>query len=101
VFWTKLKATSWFKPYYEEWADVAREKRKQLAFQAIMQEVKTSGKSSFSAAKYLIEEPWRNGGSVYEKRKIKESIATTATKAYTNSAVQKDLERLKSEGLLS
>lgn len=101
VYWTKLRSTSWFKPYYEEWSDVATEKRKQIAFQAIMNEVKSNGKSSFTAAKYLIEEPWRNGNSVYEKRKIKESIASTATKAYTNSAIQKDLERLKSEGLLS
>lgn len=58
-YWLILRETDFIKPYLEEWRKVADVKRKQKAFESIVNEVATNGKNQFAAAKYLIEEPWK------------------------------------------
>jgi len=100
-YWFSLQEAPWFKKHIEEWRLVAAEKRKCQAFKAIINEVKSNGKSAFTAAKYLIEEPWRNGNSVAEKKRIKREIEETTNSAYHSKAIKSDIERLQEEGLIN
>lgn len=102
VYWkTQLSQDKWFTKYLEEWRMAATEKRKSLAFEAIINEVKDKGKSGFTAAKYLIEEPWLVGATATEKKEIAKTRRLTAEKAYSATAFQEDLNRLKEEGVLN
>ena len=92
-FWLNMKTSKQLGPLFEPWKELVDIKRKQLAFQVILKEVKEEGKNSFQAAKYLIEEPWKKG--VVAKRKAKET-----TKEAFSTSVQKDAERLKESGYL-
>ena len=98
-FWQSLTESVWFRRHIEEWRHLAATKRKQVAFKAIIHEVKTKGKSSFTAAKYLIEEPWRFGPAS-ERKKIKKQISDSADAALKDSTVQADLARLREEGMI-
>ncbi len=98
-FWQCLSEAAWFKPHVEEWRHLAAIKRKQAAFKSILKEVKTNGRSAFSAAKYLIEEPWKFGSAV-ERKKVRKQISDSAEAALSDSTVQSDLNRLKAEGLI-
>lgn len=100
-FWLRLQNAVFFKETLTEWRQHAAEKRKCLAFEAIIKEVKNDGKSSFTAAKYLIEEPWRNGNSVAEKKRLKAEIEKTATNAFISKSAESDYQRLKDEGILN
>ena len=92
-FWERLKKAPWMPAYVDAWKHEAEIRRKSLAFGAVLKEVREDGKSSFQAAKYLIEEPWRKGS--VERRKTKAS----AREAY--DLVRDDVDRLKEEGLLN
>lgn len=100
TYWFRLIESPWFIPHLEEWRMHAAEKRKQKAFKAIADEVSKRGKSAFTAAKYLIEEPWRTGSTVEEKKRLKQQISKTAEAAFQNKEFQSDIERLKEQGLL-
>lgn len=98
-FWQCLAESGWFKPHVDEWRHLAAIKRKQAAFKSIINEVKTNGRSAFTAAKYLIEEPWKLG-SATERKKARKQIADTADAALNDSTIQSDLKRLKEQGLI-
>ncbi len=98
-FWQKLSESPWFGPILEEWRHFAAVKRKQVAFKAIIDEVKTKGRSSFTAAKYLIEEPWKFGPAT-ERKKTRKRISDSAEEAFKDSTVQADLARLREEGMI-
>ena len=66
-----------------------------------MSEVTEGGRSSFTAAKYLIEENWVNQGQTKDGRAARKEAKDTASKAYERSAVSDDLKRLREEGLLN
>lgn len=91
--WEEIKATYWFKPYYERWTLETDILRKSEAFKSVISEVKNNGKSAFSAAKFLIDEPWKPKTKVSREKK-KESTG----KAY--DSVSADVIRLKDQGLL-
>lgn len=101
IYWNRLTTDKWFAPYIDEWRFAASEKRKSLAFKAIMSEVKSNGKSSFTAAKYLIEEPWLSGSTASEKKQIAKAKEASTSKAYHAVEFAKDIERLKEEGVLN
>lgn len=88
-WWEEVKTTSWIKGPLSEWRKVATIKRKAKAFQAILKEIEEGGRSSFTAAKYLIEEPW------IDKRTkgAKEAAQETTEKAF--ESVSGDVIRLK------
>jgi hypothetical protein len=93
-YWMKLREWPPIQPYLEEWRAICDVKRKQKAFEAIIAEVETRGKSAFSAAKYLIEEPWKG-----RTKATKEKVNRTTKEA--RSVFEEDVERLSEQGLLN
>jgi hypothetical protein len=87
-FWEWLKTATWMEPYLEEWRTITDIKRKQAAFKTIFDEA-MEGRSRYTAAKYLIEEPWK------DKRdpKVKEKNKRTTEEAF--SFYKDDVARLK------
>lgn len=100
-FWLKLQLSPVLSSELEDWRKVTAQKRKQKAFAAIIKEVEENGRSAFTAAKYLIEEPWKEVGSVRQKKQARAESAETAERAYREDSVDKDIARLKSAGLLN
>jgi hypothetical protein len=100
-FWENILACEWFKPYHDEWSRVTDVKRKQEAFEVIIGEVKSRGKNSFQAAKYLVEEQWKGKSSSGDKRAARSTARKTATEAFETSGLKQDLERLKEQGHLN
>lgn len=92
-YWDKISKTPRLVPYIEELRKVAAIKRKELAFKAVIQEAK-DGKSRFTAAKYLIEEPWKGNS-----RSVKKQIQETSIEAA--NLVNEDIERLREAGLIN
>lgn len=86
--WKMIANTPWMEPYLEEWRETADVKRKRDAFKAVLEEAET-GRSKFSAAKYLIEEPWKDK----RNKEVKERSKRTSDRA--NSEFKDDIERLK------
>lgn len=93
-WWLKARETKPFIPVVAQWRHEADTLRKQKAFKAIMEEVE-SGKSSFAAAKYLVEEPWKDKRNPRVKKQVQESA-----KAGLNP-LNDDLERLREEGFIN
>jgi len=92
-YWFKLRDAKFMSSYLPEWREEADIKRKQKAFKAVFKEVEENGRSAFTAAKYLIEEPWK--GKTLEVKK-----ATRRTTGKAVSVFDEDLERLREDGVL-
>ena len=87
--------------HIEAWRREAAVRRKQLAFKVIVDEVRTSGKSAFSAAKYLLEEGWvAQDKRTQDGRKKRQEVRETAEEAFERAAIEEDLKRLREEGFL-
>jgi hypothetical protein len=99
-FWQCLTEANWFQRHIQEWRLIAATIRKREAFKSIINEVRTNGKSSFTAAKYLIEEPWKTGNALQRKQN-KKLISDSAEAAFSDSTIQSDLKRLKDEGIIN
>lgn len=93
-YWFKLREAKFMPAFLNEWREEADIKRKRKAFKAIIKEVEENGRSAFTAAKYLVEEPWKGN-----TQKAKATKKATTKKALT--AFDEDLERLTEEGLLN
>lgn len=92
-YWTKLREADFMESYLKEWNMIADIKRKQKAFEAIMDEVKSKGRSAFSAAKFLLDEPWKPND-----KETKEAKRKSTEEAY--NPFKEDVERLKDEGFI-
>lgn len=95
-FWENLCNLTLFKPYLERWRKEADLRRKKKAFQAIIETATSKEVSAtrLSAAKYLIDEPWKTG----DRKARKESKQTTQEAFETYKS---DVERLKEEGIIN
>lgn len=72
--WQQIVESTWMQPFIEEWRMEADVKRKSNAFKQIYKEATNpAGKSSYSAAKYLIEEPWVDKREKRNKERNKKS----------------------------
>ena len=71
VFWSKLQEVAWLKEKLVDWRHEADVKRKSIAFEYILKEIKEDGRNGYHAAKYLIDEPWkpRTKANTESKRK--------------------------------
>ena len=94
-FWKNIAKCTWMQDHLEEWREVVEVKRKSLAFQSVIKQVEEDGKSSFQAARFLIEEPWK------DKRTPKVAKAAKASTTQASNVVSSDVKRLKEEGLLN
>lgn len=87
-YWTAIQNSPSLSEYIEEWRQVADIKRKSEAFKAIIDEVQNEGRNRYSAAKFLIDEPWKP-----KDRASKEKQKKTTQAARTQ--VNDDVERLR------
>lgn len=101
MYWLKIRDDTFISGHLREWRLIAAQKRKEIAFKAILDVIKSKGPSSFTAAKYLIEEPWLTGNSVAHKKLLRKQSEDTSAKAYKDSSVSQDFIRLKEEGLIN
>lgn len=88
-FWDNLCVCKWMEPHLVEWRRIADAKRKSKAFKVILSEIEEGGRSAFTAAKYLIEEPWKDK----RKAKVKEEVSQSATDGY--NMIKDDVARIK------
>lgn len=96
-FWLEVRDEPWIKDTLSLYRREADTRRKAMAFKSIIKEVKTGSRSAFTAAKFLIDEPWLQGASVSEKKEIaKRKRQTTAEAAEASKAVE-DFKRLMSQ----
>ena len=93
-YWMILQKVAKLKPHIEKWREIAEMKRKQKAFKAIINEVEHEGKGKLQAAKFLIEEPWKNK----RIKTTREASKKTTERAF--NSVSDDYKRLREEGLL-
>lgn len=94
LYWLALRDNPKVKPFVEDWRQIADAKRKSQAFKAIINEVQNDGKSSFSAAKFLIDEPWK------DKRNPKVKAQSKASTEKAMSSFKDDVKRLRDEGFI-
>lgn len=99
--WEKISTSANVQKHVEKWRKEATIRRKAMAFQSVVSEVTEGGKSAFTAAKYLIEEPWAvKDGRTKDGRKARADARETAQEAFERAGVHEDLKRLKEEGLI-
>lgn len=93
-FWLNLSECKWLEDHVTQWRRITDARRKAKAFSAIVQEIDNDGRNAFAAAKYLIQEPWK------DKRdpKVKKDSEETTKEAYRE--FHGDIDRLKESGLL-
>lgn len=89
VYWINWSNSPRLKPHLDKWRQVAEMKRKQIAFKAMVNEVRNDGKGSLQAARFLIEEPWKNK----RLKKVREQSNKTTEQAH--NSVSSDLKRLE------
>ena len=89
AYWYNVRETSTLRGHLEEWREICDVLRKKKAFEAILNEVKSKGRNSFQASKYLIEEPWKKGSP--NRRKVRQ----TTEEAFNQSVLKEDLERIR------
>lgn len=95
-YWLAAREMVAFRPHLEEWRKEADLERKRIAFQAIISEVKEGGRSAFSAAKYLIDEPWK---TAKDRKQSKETTEKAFQQVRSNKDIAEDWERIQSETL--
>lgn len=99
--WEKMQLTAPLKKPIEKWRKEAEVKLKSLAFESVVKEIQENGRSSFTAAKFLINEEWRSkedGRTARKDRNTKDKHSSE--EAFEKAGVSEDLERLKSQGLI-
>lgn len=93
-YWLYLREQPFFQKYLAEFRELASTKRKQMAFEAIIEDAKDkTSRTRVTSAKYLIEEPW-----IPNTRRTKETKKKTTEAAV--SPFKDDITRLREEGLL-
>lgn len=93
-YWLIIREQKFIEDALKQYRREADVRRKALAFKSIVKEVKSNGRSAFTAAKFLIDEPWAQGNSVAEKKKIAKGKAETTQEAYETSQAVEDFKRL-------
>lgn len=90
ITWERLSEADGIKPHVEAWRRAADVARKSKAFKAVVSEVEDG---NFQAAKFLIQEPWKD--TPKEKKEAKE----TTKEAF--GSITEDISRLEEKGLLN
>jgi len=67
--WEKIQKAPQIAPYVKRWRNEVEVKVKSQAIQAIAEEMKTGGRSSFSAAKLLLEKGWLDKDNASQAKK--------------------------------
>lgn len=96
-FWLDVRDEPWVKEFLPLYRKEADTRRKAMAFKAIIKEVKTGSRSAFTAAKFLIDEPWLQGATATEKKEIARRKRETSAEASEASRAVEDFKRLMSQ----
>jgi len=100
--WEKMQTTVPLRKPIDKWRREAEVKRKSLAFESVVKEIQEGGRSSFTAAKFLINEEWKSREDGRAARKEKNSKdKSTSQEAFERAGVNNDLKRLKDQGLMN
>lgn len=92
--WTKVANSVAFRGYVKEWRKEIEVRIKSDAIKAIAEEMKSGGRSSFSAAKLLLEKGWIDKEpSSAAKKKLQQKEDEETSRAAL-SMLQSDAERL-------
>lgn len=91
-FWLNVSKATRLKPFFDDWRKEADVRRKMEAFKVLNEEVQTRGKFAYSAAKYLIEEPWKEQSV---KGKKASSSKDTTEDAFSSVFSKQDTKNLK------
>ena len=94
-YWLEVRDIPLLKKHVDQWRTEADIVRKSRAFKALYSEVVNDGRAALTAAKYLIEEPWKERKDKAKSRKTSEEAATK-----THNEYSEDFERLKEQGLI-
>lgn len=96
-YWLKARESKVLKVHLDEWRMEADVYRKREAFKAVIEEVTSKGKSSFSAAKFLIDEPWKTTGPKETKAvgRPKKDPKVEETTRRAAKDLKDDLERVQ------
>lgn len=100
--WEKMQTTTPLKKPIEKWRREAEVKRKSLAFESVVKEIQEDGRSSFTAAKFLINEEWKpkeDGRTARKEKNAKDK--STSEEAFEKAGINEDLTRLKEQGLIN
>ena len=92
-YWLKAREHKFLKPFVEEWREEADVKRKAIAYKAIVEEVQTKGKSAFSAAKFLIDEPHKDKRNTETKAKVEKTKAKARADVYIPEGLEDILDK--------
>lgn len=95
-FWQNLLECNWMDEYVKIWRSISDAKRKSKAFKSVLSEVENEGRNAYSAAKYIIEEPWKDKRNKQTKKEVQE----TTEAGFRASDISSDVQRLKREGIL-
>lgn len=94
-WWMEVRDHKMLKPHIDKWREEAELIRKSIAFKALYKEVAEDGRAALTAAKYLIEEPWKTKGRKAAGKQTTERAAEAVKNHYKD-----DYARLKEEGIL-
>jgi hypothetical protein len=89
-YWMKVREFKLLKDHLEEWRKEADILRKSKAFQTMADEITNNGKSAYSAAKFFIDEPWKDKRNSKTNKAVKETTA----KARKGFKVSDELDEL-------
>lgn len=87
--WKLIAESTWMQPYLEEWRMETDVRRKSSSFRRVYEEATSDGRSAYQAAKYLIEEPWK------DKRNPKTQKAHQASNTKAAEGIKDDVLRMK------
>lgn len=92
--WDTIRRNSQVRRYYNKWKEEAEVKIKSEAIRSIAEEMKQGGKSSFTAAKLLLERGWIEKVSPHDRKTNKQKREEEALDRQAMQMLSKDAERL-------
>lgn len=92
--WDKIRRAPQIAVYVKRWRNEVEIKVKSQAIQAIAEEMKTGGRSSFSAAKLLLDKGWLDKDNASQAKKKLEAKEQQEQDKHALSLLSEDAERL-------
>jgi hypothetical protein len=92
--WEAICKSPFVKPHIQKWRNEVEVKIKSQAIQAIAEEMKSNGRSSFSAAKLLLDKGWLDKDSAAQANKKLKAKEEEEQNKEALSILSEDAERL-------
>ncbi len=92
--WQTISKAPQIKPYVNKWRKEVEIKVKSQAIQSIAEEMKTGGRSSFSAAKLLLEKGWLDKDNASQAKKKLQAKEDEEQNKEALNLLSEDAERL-------